>query len=566
MGLWSTLGIGKSAIQASQLAMEITSHNIANAGTEGYARQRPLLRANRPWEAGGGLILGTGVDVGAIWGLVDRQLEERMRLAAGQAGDLTMRHTYLARVESIFNELGGEDVSSALVEFFNAIEDLQPTPQDMALRRVLVQRATNLANAFTRTRGRLDQVRLEVDAKVVTAVDQVNSLLREVGALNGEIVQREMGGQAGPANDLRHQRALRLEDLARLIGTRTIETSNGSVNVFLGNEMLVQDQRVNELAVQIDTDRGLKRSVVVFADNESPVRLRGGELAGLVASRDDVLGGLVDDLDRLAGGIIWEVNRVHSEGQGLTPLGAVTAGEAVIDPDAVLTAAGLHFTPLHGQFNVTVLQRDTGVGTTTTIDVDLDGLDGNDATLTGVAAALDAVTGIRAYVDSRHRLVVEAESDQTAFAFSDDSSGLLAAVGVNTLFGGWDSRTFAVADTVAADPSLVAASRSGDAADASNLTAMLEIRSGALADLDGLAPSEFLETSAATLAVQTASADDAALAADIFLSALHAEREAHSGVSLDEEAMDLIRFEQTFQAAARLIATVHELMQMILDM
>jgi len=566
MGLWSTLDVGRSALRASELALQIASHNIANAATPGYARQRLALGGNPPLNVGSGVMIGAGVDVVAVQAMVDRQLEERMRHAASEVADFTIRHTYLARAETMLNELGDASISTAIGEFFTAVDDLQTDATDIGLRQIVVQRAANLADSIRMTRARLDQARIEVDGRVETAVGEVNRLIREIAEANRLVVEREAGDTGGLANDLRNQRAEMLNDLAHLVEIRTVEIPSGAVNVLLGSQMLVQNQRVDQLQMVSETDRGLRRTGVRLAGDGSLPTLRSGELAGMIAARDDILGGLVDDLDLLARSLVGEVNRVHSMGTGLQPFNTLTSGEMVADPGAVLNAAGLTSTPVHGRFDITVFDQATGVGVTTTINVDLDGI-GTDSTLTDVAAALDAVDGISASVNSHYRLVIEADSGQMAFAFSDDSSGLLAALGLNTLFSGYDSRTVAVVDRVAEDVSWFAAGRSGDGEHAaSNLGPLFDVRSTPVADLDGLTLSEFLETSVTTLAIQTASARDGADAAGAFHGVLTAEREAHSGVSIDEETLDLIRFQRTFQAAARVISTVDELMKVLLNL
>ena len=376
-------------------------------------------------------------------------------------------------------------------------------------------------------------------------------------------MEREGTAGSGSANDLRNQREVLLTELARLIDIRTIETPQGAVNVFLGNHMLVQGRRADEFLLSVEADRGVRRSTITLASDGSVLSITGGELGGLIASRDEVLGGMIGDIDALARALIRAVNQVHSSGQGLSPLRSVSAEYAVSDPTLPLDEAGLSFTPVNGRFDVTVVEADTGIGTTTSIDVDLDGV-GADSTLEDIAAALDAVDGLSARVDSSNRLVIEADSDHLGFHFAGDSSGLLAALGINTFFSGSDSRSMAVATPLAEDPSRLAASLGGPGKDADNLAAMLEVRSAAMEDLDGLTLGEFLETSVTTLATQTAAAEVASAAADGFLGVLTAEREALSGVSLDEEALDLIRFQRSFQAAARVIATADELLRTLL--
>jgi flagellar hook-associated protein 1 FlgK len=564
VGLLSALNVGRTALEAAQVALSVTGHNIANAATAGYTRQRVSLAAAPPATVGD-QVLGAGVRVIDVRSMLDRTLDAHLRAAAGEANELAIRHTYLNRVESIFNELGDVNLSSALEAFFNSVQDLQTNPSDSALRAILVQRAETLSSTFTRLRSRLDGTRSEIDAAVQTNVAEVNRLLRQVADLNVRITETEQGGLGGRANDLRDERARHLADLAKLLDVRLVEQGTGQVNVLLGGTMLVENAHVTQLATVQDVDRGLVRTTVVFANGGSACPIRGGALGALLASRDQVLGGAVDDLDALAAALIWEVNRIHSGGTPLDPFSTATSANAVSDPDAALSAAGLAFPVSHGRFTVTVVRRDTGVAVTTAVDVHLDGL-GAMSSLREVAAALDAVDGLSATVDSRGKLVVQADSDRLGFTFGGDTSGFLAAIGLGTFFSGHDSRTMGVCEAVRSDVRRLAAAQSPSPDDGSNLAALLDLRLKPLDRLDGLTLSDFLQSSTATLAQATAAARDAATAARTFADVLQAEREAQAGVSLDEEAVNLIQYERAFQAAARLISTIDKLMQTLLNL
>jgi len=565
MSLWTALNVGRSAINASQLAVEVTGHNIANAATEGYSRQRVNLAADRATSAGAGLLVGTGVSVMSIEAYVDQALNGRIQVALSEASEAAVRQTYLARCESTLNELGEGGLSEAMLEFFSAVQDVQANPSEVGIRAVLVQRSENLATSFNRVREELDETRQEIDARLSGAAADVNELSRQIAELNVKIVEQEQGVVGARANDLRDQLNQLLQRLSEYVEIRTVEDESGLTTVLIGNDLLVQANRAYEVALEGTSDDSAVASQIVFTASGAAATLRSGELAALIEAMDQVVGGLMADLDLLAATFIEQVNRVHSVGRGLDPLSGVQSQESADDADAALNAAGLAVTPTHGHLDLAVVQRDTGAETTTSIAVDLDGL-GADTTLNDLAAAIDAVDGVSASVDSRNRLIIEADSDSVGIAFTADTSGVLAALGINTLFAGSDCRTMAVAEPILDDNSRLAASLTGEPGDASNLAALLALRDEGMTALDGLSFSEYLVTTTTTIGIQSAAAQDSYTTADTFRAALWAERESYAGVSLDEEAMQLIRYQRAFQGAARLIQTADELLRMLMEL
>jgi flagellar hook-associated protein 1 FlgK len=245
----------------------------------------------------------------------------------------------------------------------------------------------------------------------------------------------------------------------------------------------------------------------------------------------------------------------------------VTGGIVVDDPAAALnsTAAGLEFAPVNGSFVVHLKQKGTGPTSSTLIQVDLDGLNGDDTTLNALAAALDGIDGLSATVTGG-QLRIATDGAGGEFSFSQDSSGVLAALGINVFFTGTGAQDIGVNAAVKARPGLLAAAGNGQVGDNATARTIADLASRPLASLEGISLEEAYERMINQTAVSASGARTSATAAASVRETLLSQREALSGVSLDEEAINLIREQRAFQAAARLIAAVDEMMRTLIGL
>jgi flagellar hook-associated protein 1 FlgK len=341
------------------------------------------------------------------------------------------------------------------------------------------------------------------------------------------------------------------------------------MNVYVGNEPLVLHGLSRGLTTTDSLDGEFSRTVVRFADTNGMIRPTGGMIAGLVESRETDAFGRLKELDDFAAAIIADVNAVHANGQGLTAFKSVTAGAPVDDPTAALntTAAGLRQTPVNGSFYLTVTDDASGTPTAYRLDIDLDGADEDTSLEDLVAAINEQVTGVTAEVTTDNRLKLTAD-EGLSFTFGhdgqmyrEDSSHLLAALGINTFFSGSSAADIAVRSELIEDPGLLAAASAnhvGDGINAGRIGGLLDAASDLL---NGRSIKEQYNTLANRVASAGAAAQEQLDAADAVSSALQAQRESVSGVSLDEEAVDLLRFERAFQGAARYVSTVDRLLE-----
>jgi flagellar hook-associated protein 1 FlgK len=560
----AALQIGRSALAAYQAAVTITGQNIANVGNPDYTRQTGRLEALDGGMTPAGIAPGAGVNLSALERHVDEAVEARLRLALGQRSGAQTVYETLNRVESLYNELTDGDLSSQLSEFFGSLSNLQTDPAEATARDLVVSNAGAIIQTLQRQRaGLLSEVHdLNDTAQRVT--ETANSLTEQIADLNEKIVTAEARAPGG-GSALRDRRDSLLRQLGELVDIQTREQDNGIVNVYLGSEPLVTFNRSRGLTTQTVLKDGLERVTVRFADNGGTAVLRSGKLAAIVQTRDGHLADQLAQLDQLAAGLIYEVNGVHSSGQGTVGYTQVTGTYAANDPDAALnsTQAGLAFPVQNGTFLVHVRDQATGQVSTRMIEVDLDGLNGDDTTLNSLAAALADVPGISASVTPDNQLQLDAD-DGFEVSFSEDGSHALAALGVGTFFDGTDAATIAVNAAVQNDPRLLATSLDGSPGDGSNAGRLAAVGANASALLGNVSIEEFHGGMVNGLAVETAAANTEQEAADAVYSSLLAQREATSGVSLDEETINLMKYEQSFQGASRFISVLDTLSQEVL--
>jgi flagellar hook-associated protein 1 FlgK len=269
----------------------------------------------------------------------------------------------------------------------------------------------------------------------------------------------------------------------------------------------------------------------------------------------------------LAASVISEVNRIHAGGKGLKDFTNVTGLTGVIDPSLALSAAdnNVAFPPQTGSFFIDVKDTATGQVVRTQIHIDLDGI-GADSSLNSVAADISAnVPNLTATVLADGRLQLSSASGYS-FSFADDTSGALGALGINTFFGGSDALTIKLNPTIVSDPSYIAAGQSGLSGDGGNATALASLADTAVAGLGGVSLNAYYNATMADIAVRSSGAQSALDASGIVFDSLTAQREAVSGVNLDEEAVALISYQRAYQGAAEYMRVVDEMLQVLIGL
>ena len=389
---------------------------------------------------------------------------------------------------------------------------------------------------------------------------------RQIAELNLKIVTTEGGEATGSdAGGLRSQRNEALKRLAEIADIKVSEQRTGATNVSIGGQFLVFEGRAS--AVEMDTDSvdGMQRATIQFAETNNPLEVAGGELHGIYEARDTVAGGFLTNLDNFAASLANEFNKIFASGQGITGFSEVTSTASVSDTSTALDEAGLDFTPANGKFDLLVYNTETGLTETTTITVDLNGVDG-DTTLASLASAINAVDGVTASISFDNELVVRSDSSELEFSFQDDTSGFLAAIGINTFFTGSKARTLGVNGELLADGSKFAASNDGIGVGTGNAVALVALHDQSLDSLDDNTLTGLYDKLVNDLTQGATVAGAVADGLRVFESSLEASTQAVSGVNLDEEAIRMIALQRTYQATAKYITTLSELLDILVSL
>lgn len=565
MGLTTgALQIGRSALLAYQSALQVIGNNISNVGTEGYTRQSAVLTPMTGLSIPEGFTPGGGVALTGLRRNVDEAVEDRYRIATGDQASAQVKQGVIGRIESAMNELSDSDISTLLQEFFNAFSDLQNEPGDFAGRGMIVTMGQSLADEIKRQRIEVYSLRDQLNGELELATQRANEIAADIAELNVRIAEMESTGRGG-GNSLRDQRDVLLRELGELVRVQVREQPTGAINVYVGNEPLVQGGLNRGLQATLETVNGEPTRVVRYADNGSPVTILGGKMEGIINSRDKILTEQIGALDGLARVLITEVNKLHSQGQGLEGFADTTGAFDVRDANAVLNSsyAGLSLKPKNGSFVVTVTDRATGLSSDHVIAVDLDGI-GTDDSLNSLVSKINARlnnASARATGDNRLRLTAD---EGFTITFKEDTSNVLASLGVNVFFTGTDSQDLGVNALVAANPNLLAAASTRTPGDGTMAGRIAALGNEPVAGLNGRSISGYYNAIVGDVAVKGSAASASAVAASAITSALASQREAISGVSLDEETINLLRLERAFEGAARYTTTINGLVDELL--
>jgi flagellar hook-associated protein 1 len=553
-----------NALLANEIALQVVGQNISNANTPGYIREEVELTPSFA-QRQGGLILGTGVRVQAVVQKIDKFLEERLRGATSQSANTAVLKDAYSQLEGILGSLSDSDLSSAMDKFFNSISDVLNQSQDVSVRNLTVSLGDALTQEIQRTTGQVEALRSDLNDRVQSMAENINRLLQDVCRLNQQIAETEGGGLSNSdAVGLRDQRAQALQDLASLIDIHTVEQEDSTVSVYAGGDYLVSGMTARSVKVELGADRGLTTAEIRLADTDSPLQCGSGDLRGLLDARDNVLGGFLDQFDDFAHTLIFEFNKVYASGQGLKGYTALTSKYHVDDAAAPLDAAGLPFTPQNGSFQILVRNKTTKLTQTTEIPVDLNGL-GHDVTLEDLCHQISGIDGLDAEISISGELTIRSTSSDVEFAFAHDTSGVLAALGLNTFFTGTSAHDIGVSAELGQDPSLFAASAEGIGADtktAQDLAAFLDrpLESG-----NGQTLSVLYDGMINGVSQSSSMAASSAERAQVFQTTLEGQKMAVSGVNLDEEAINMIAYQRAYQSSARYISVLSDLFDVLVS-
>jgi flagellar hook-associated protein 1 FlgK len=556
MGVETILNTGKQALFAQQKAIQVVGNNIANVNTPGYSRERPIFLPARSSYSG---VAKFGVAVDQVTRAFDHFISGQVNSATTNYSGTQTQADLLDQVESLFNDLSLEDagLADALNRLFDDFQELASSPQGIPERTIVQSRGETVANLFHNLHQGLEDLRHNINTIVQDELTQINRLTSQIATLNLRIQQVETDPK-NHANTLRDERDARLKELSAKVNITSFETSHEGVAVLLaGSRPLVEGARTHDLVAATNPDDPLQLSIQI-QDSQGNVTdvsasITAGKLHGLAEVRDTLLPRYTTSLNRLAAQFISSVNQLHNQGYGLDG----STGNAFFTPREVTGRA---------------LAANAGGGTLqspTVYDPTQLTLDEYRVTFVsnGPPPTFDLVnttTGVTQVAGQAYTSGAAIRFDGIEVAISD--SGTAPQQGDTFTI----STTQNAAKNIAVDPSIlsdvkkIAAAQTPEPGDNTNALALADLRDASL--IDGTTLGEFYNTLISDIGAESQNSSELAEHQQVLLTGIENQRESLTGVSLDEEQLDLIRFQQAYAAAATLIRVADEMTDTVINL
>jgi flagellar hook-associated protein 1 FlgK len=351
------LYVAMTGLFAQKKCIEVTAHNIANASTPGYTRQRAELSTKDPWpvpglnmprEAGQ---LGTGVQVKTIERIRDQFLDQQIRQQTLLEGEWEERNNALSQVETIFMELSDNGLNSVMDKFWDDWNQLSKFPDSSPVRTTVVESSVTLADTIRHTYSQLKTLQNDLNEQVRIKVDQTNSILNQIADLNKQIQTVSVSGLS--PNDLLDRRDILLDQLNSTVAAEVHIQGDQTVNVMIGGMNVVDGFKATLLTAEADAQGIYQVGVDLGKGNNALVQWSdlGGEFQGLAEARDNDVEGYMEALDQLAVSLAREVNKLHMDGYGLDGETGITGipffvgSESASEPDIVSSASSIYINP-----------------------------------------------------------------------------------------------------------------------------------------------------------------------------------------------------------------------------
>jgi flagellar hook-associated protein 1 len=544
------LGTALSGLMAFQRSLDTTSHNIANVNTDGYSRQRiDLTERNANFIDGN--FIGQGVDVAAVSRNYDQFIGNQLTSSTSTFGESNTLSTMASRVDNIVSS-EATGLSPALKSFFNAVNGVAKDPSSLPARQVMTSEANSLSQQFNSLSAKFDGLRNQANSQMQGTVDDINLYAKSLANLNSKIAlesSRSSGSQL--PNDLLDQRDVLINKIAGKVSISTAPQKDGTINVFVGKgQALVLGVNTAKMALtDSSTDPGHKE---ITLDGQSISKdISGGELSGAIKFRDQVLDPAQQQLGLVAAGVAVQFNAVHATGFDLN-------GDAGTDMFSLGTPA----------LDVPVAAKPGSVGSITATY--------NPATI-GQLMPSDYELSYDGSAFSLKRL-----SDNTVNTFAGPPPSTITGPGfsisTNATIAAHDSFVIRPAfdaakkmTTLISDPAKIAAAGttggSGVPIPGDNTVALSLANLEKASTLSG--GKSTLSSAYGQLVTQvgasTQSAKVSSAAQEVLLNQAQQDRENLAGVNLDEEAANLVKFQQSYQAAAQVVSVANSLFDSLIS-
>ena len=604
MGIFDVLGVGYSGLSTSQNGIETTSHNISNVNTPGYSRQRIEQKAKYPLDTASGE-LGTGVKTEEIVRLHDEFVYGRFKSANASLSYSEFSENTLKEISNGLTDLDNQGIAEDLNTFFNSWSKLAQYPHDDAAKLEVLSGMDRLAGSLNTTHDRLTKMQDRLNEQLTDSVEKINDLAKSIVDLNKQINKIENVPHQH-ANDLRDQRD-RLElDLAKMVNISVYKhdaTINGKVmqtdignayNINIAGHNIVDGVTFHPLDIA-QADQSTPYQAVYYTDHNQvktdiTEKLRGGKVGAILDLRGngyDVeqkrpvnsrIQGYIDKFDAMAKTLIQKTNSLYGavaqdriqtdmlEGvEANTPFGEI--------PDL---KKGSFDVVVYNNSGDVVVKRAITIDDTTTMQSLADAINANQDDNGDNDGTNDLDDLFIAGLNTDGNVLTidpKAGTGEYHIAIEDNDTNFSGWSGVNKLYEGSSTKDIHVKDSLMKNPSTLAASKADVDGSADLATEMVNLQYEKFvfetADGSKTTPqtiSEYYRYSATSIAQDANNASVAKESAQLLTKTVTEQMQAVSGVDMDEELMNLMKFQTAYQASAKVITTVDQMLNTLLGM
>jgi flagellar hook-associated protein 1 FlgK len=611
--------LGKRSLMALTQQISTSGHNISNADTEGYTRQRvqvkafdPLYRPDLERAETPGQI-GQGTTIESINRLRDELLDQRIVAQGNQETYWETRDKYILMIEQIYNEPDDVSVRTNMDKYWQSWNELSIYPESQSARQAVVTRGDSLAEAIQQRYKSLSGVGTLINGDIEASVRQVNTLTHQIARINEEIVKSKAMGDN--PNDLLDRRDLLVEKLSKIANITTDIRDDDEFMVHVDGHILVQGKIARSFDVKANTDSN-GYSTVVWADTGDKAYISGGSLGALIELRDVDVRHEIQSLNTMTMNFADLVNDVHRDGVGANNVSGL---DFFVQQPFVTSAVGNYDRDADGVDDSSYIFRFTGTNSLNPQEklglegvMTFSGKSGNiqvpyhaTDTIEAVVARINDSDGeVKAYLDRENHLVLKAttaESEQNpdfVIRHVEDSgmflvgySGILAASGeegaytfdradaVNMLNQG---AAFAVSPVM--NPSGYIAVNNAIKNDVLSVAAAYPTKQGTSMIGDGRAAvdiaairnsqvmigkdktfDDYFANTVTNIGLKGEQAENNYLSQMTIMNDLRGLRDSISGVNIDEELADIIKFQHGYNAAAKFISVMDSLLDTVIN-
>ncbi|UCV10937.1 flagellar hook-associated protein FlgK [Dechloromonas denitrificans] len=312
-------GIGVSGVQAAQMGMLVTQHNITNSNTPGYNRQSIIQATSLPVGFSSGFI-GNGTQVSTVSRQYNSFLTDQVRQSSTEYSSLEAYFNQVQVVDDLLADANA-GVSPALQDFFKGLQQVSAAPSSLPARQSMVSAAQALVSRFQGANQRISDLFGQVNQQITDSVALINTYGKQIAALNQQITIAQSAVNQ-PANDLLDQRDNLISELNKLVKVETISLGQGGLEVMIGKgQVLVMGTHTNELSAVRSSADPTRTTIAIDLGNgkqELPENIiEGGQLGGLLAFRSETLDTAVNSLGKVAASLALTFNAQHATGMDL---------------------------------------------------------------------------------------------------------------------------------------------------------------------------------------------------------------------------------------------------------